>query len=265
MEEGSDLYLWYGRVKNGQIVDKTLNAEGENSEPLSFDIKSFALHQKIFQDEREYYSTLRELIINSEEMKLTHALKEEDKYIIALIKTLDEIIRDINLLNEKYRELKDLGYEDEENLILREIKTRINGLEELREIIEEEIRDKMEAIAPNLTSVAGGIVGARLIERAGGLDKLARMPGSKIQVIGAERALFMALRKKKKGKPPKHGVIYQHPYIRTLRKAVRGKMARYLSSKIAIAARIDCFGKTKYNEIAEQVKQRYENLNRGSE
>ncbi|MEF8848595.1 MAG: C/D box methylation guide ribonucleoprotein complex aNOP56 subunit, partial [Candidatus Thermoplasmatota archaeon] len=82
-------------------------------------------------------------------------------------------------------------------------------------------------------------IGARLISLAGSLEKLALMPSSTIQVLGAEKALFRF--KKQGGRPPKHGVIFQHPLINKSKKSDRGKIARVLAGKISIAAKGDYF------------------------
>jgi len=110
-------------------------------------------------------------------------------------------------------------------------------MQKVRERTAEYIDGLMEQVAPNLKTLVGGTIGARLIALAGGLEDLAKMPASTIQVLGAEKALFRAL--KTKAKPPKHGVIYQHPSIRSSPKKLRGKIARALAGKIAIAARLD--------------------------
>ena len=110
-------------------------------------------------------------------------------------------------------------------------------LYDLRKEVNNYIDGLMAQIAPNLRAVAGSAVGARLISLAGGLSELARMPASTIQLMGAEKALFRAL--KTRARPPKHGVIYQYPDVRGSPKNLRGKIARALSGKIAIAARVD--------------------------
>jgi len=113
----------------------------------------------------------------------------------------------------------------------------ILDLYDLRKEISDYIDGLMSQIAPNLRAVAGSSIGARLISIAGGIQSLSRMPASTIQVLGAEKALFRAL--KKKGSPPKHGVIFQYPEVRGAPKKLRGKIARALSGKVAIAARVD--------------------------
>ncbi len=114
---------------------------------------------------------------------------------------------------------------------------KIKGLQEAREHVAQYIDGLMAQVAPNIRAVIGGSIGARLISLAGGLKDLARMPASTLQVLGAEKALFRALHKK--GKPPKHGVIYQYPEIHGAPRKIRGKIARALAGKLSIAARVD--------------------------
>jgi nucleolar protein 56 len=99
------------------------------------------------------------------------------------------------------------------------------------------IEEGVRAVAPNLTELAGPLIAARLIALAGGLASLARKPASTVQVLGAEKALFRHL--KTGAKPPKHGIIYQHPLVHTAKPWQSGKIARTLASELAIAARVD--------------------------
>jgi len=92
-----------------------------------------------------------------------------------------------------------------------------------------------------------------LIAQAGGLSKLASFPSSTVQVIGAEKALFKHLRSG--SPPPKHGLIFQHVLISTSPKHARGKIARALAAKIAIAAKADAYS---HNFIAEKLKEQFE-------
>jgi len=114
------------------------------------------------------------------------------------------------------------------------------------------IDDAMKDVAPNIRELTGSLLGARLIALAGSLMKLALMPASTIQVLGAEKALFRALRGK--GKPPKHGVIFQHPEIFRSPRWQRGKIARALAAKLAIAAKADAFTG---NFIAPRLKEEF--------
>ena len=120
---------------------------------------------------------------------------------------------------------------------LRGCAKEVIAMYEVRDKMAEYIDGLMAQIAPNLRAVVGSSIGARLISLAGGLRELARLPASTIQLLGAEKALFRALRTR--GKPPKHGVIYQHPEIRGAPRWQRGKMARAFAGKLTIAARVD--------------------------
>ncbi len=132
---------------------------------------------------------------------------------------------------------------------------KIGGLQEARERVAQYIEGLMGQVAPNIRAVIGGSVGARLISLAGGLKNLARMPASTLQVLGAEKALFRALHKR--GKPPKHGVIYQYPDIRGSPRKLRGKIARALAGKLSIAARVDAMsGGFVGDKLSEGLKAR---------
>lgn len=113
----------------------------------------------------------------------------------------------------------------------------------------------MMEIAPNLASIVGPSIAARLISLAGGIDNLAKMPASTIQVLGAEKALFRAL--KTGTRPPKHGVIFQYAPLHQSPKWQRGKIARALAAKIAIAARLDAYnGEFKGGELRVDLERR---------
>lgn len=132
-------------------------------------------------------------------------------------------------------------------------------LYKLRADIAEYISVVMREVAPNITALVGPLLGARLISLAGGLDELARMPASTIQVLGAEKALFRALRTGTK--PPKHGVIFQFPEIHRSPRWQRGKIARALAGKLAIAARIDAFtGQYLGEQLRESLEKRIEEV-----
>jgi nucleolar protein 56 len=127
-----------------------------------------------------------------------------------------------------------------------------------REKLAEYVESTMKKIAPNTTDVAGATIGARLIARAGGLDRLARLPASTIQVLGAEKALFRALRTG--SRPPKHGILFQHEAVHTAPKWQRGKIARALANKIAIAARIDYYRGEKDGALTATLEKRLDEI-----
>ncbi|MDW7970897.1 MAG: C/D box methylation guide ribonucleoprotein complex aNOP56 subunit [Nitrososphaerota archaeon] len=122
-----------------------------------------------------------------------------------------------------------------------------------RESLEKYIDEVMKEVAPNIREIVGSILGARLIALSGGLESLAKKPASTIQVLGAEKALFRAL--KTGTRPPKHGIIFQSPYVHSAPKWQRGKIARALAGKLSIAARVDAFGGT---FISSKIKRELE-------
>jgi len=110
-----------------------------------------------------------------------------------------------------------------------------------RHAIEAYVERSVRAIAPNVAELAGPMIAARLVSHAGGIEELARLPAGTIQLLGAERALFLHLRTG--AKPPKHGVLFQHPFVHRAPAWQRGAIARAFAGKIAIAARADAYTK----------------------
>ncbi len=134
---------------------------------------------------------------------------------------------------------------------------------ELRKNMENYVDRTMEEMAPNVRAVAGALLGARLIAIAGSLQTLAMRPASTIQVLGAEKALFRSL--KTGARPPKHGLIFQHTLLHDAKRWQRGKIARVIAGKLAIAARADAFGghfigdrlKADINKRLEEIHEKY--------
>jgi len=116
----------------------------------------------------------------------------------------------------------------------------------------------MKIVAPNLAALIGEQVGARLINHAGSLTNLAKYPASTVQILGAEKALFRAL--KTKSNTPKYGLIFHSSFIGKAGAKNKGRISRYLANKASIASRIDCFSDaptTKFGEgLRAQVEER---------
>jgi nucleolar protein 56 len=117
----------------------------------------------------------------------------------------------------------------------------ILSLYQFRQELETYLDSTMEEVAPNTKYLVGSLLGARLIAVSGGLTNLAKRPASTIQVLGAEKALFRSL--KTGTRPPKHGLIFQHTLLHDAKRWQRGKIARAVAGKLAIAARADAFGR----------------------
>ena len=114
----------------------------------------------------------------------------------------------------------------------------------------------MNAVAPNLAALIGEIVGSKLISHAGGLTNLSKYPASTIQILGAEKALFRAL--KTKGKTPKYGLIFNSTFIGRANQKNKGRISRYLANKCAIASRVDCFSDAPTTKFGETLKDQME-------
>ena len=123
----------------------------------------------------------------------------------------------------------------------------------VRKKLDSYIKEIAEREMPNTTAITGHLLAARFVSMAGGLEKLARMPTSRIQLLGAEKALFRHMRTR--AKAPKHGILFAHPYIQQAPKELRGKVARILASKISIAARMDFFSR---EDKSKQLKEELE-------
>jgi len=114
----------------------------------------------------------------------------------------------------------------------------------------------MSTVAPNLSALIGETVAARLIQKAGSLTSLAKCPASTVQILGAEKALFRAL--KTKGNTPKYGLIYHSSFIGRASAKNKGRISRYLSNKCAIASRIDSFIEEPTKAYGEQLRDQVE-------
>jgi len=119
----------------------------------------------------------------------------------------------------------------------------------LKEELAKHLEKILKIVAPNFTELAGATLAAKLISKAGSMEKLAKMPSSTIQLLGAEKALFKFLHGE--GRSPRFGLIYSHPLIQNSPEKLKGKLARALASKLSIAAKMDYYSK-KYK--AEQLK-----------
>ena len=151
---------------------------------------------------------------------------------------------DINL--EDFSQIKDMC-------------NKILDLYSLRQSLEKYVDLAMEEVAPNIRAIGGSLLGARLLAISGGLLNLAKLPASTMQVLGAEKALFRAL--KTKARPPKHGIIFQHPLIHDAKRWQRGKIARALAGKLSIAARVDAFkGEYMGDKLKADLEKRIEEI-----
>lgn len=149
-----------------------------------------------------------------------------------------------------------------EEAALRAFARLTSSLYATRAEMEKFLDQRTPELAPNLAKLCGASLAARLLKIAGGVEALAKMPAGTIQTLGAEKALFRHL--KEGAKPPKHGVILQHPVLHRAPRPQRGALARTLAAKIAMAARADAFTKhdvaarllAELEQAAEEVRRK---------
>ncbi len=200
-------------------------------------------------------------------------LSRPDKRIIQVIGALEELEENTNVLSERLREWyliyypEFVGQIDKHDSFARIVskgkiekkesvgadfnETDLNAVRffaesvasefSLSEALENYLDSLMKQHFPNLRAVAGAIIGAKLIAIAGDSKRLARMPSSTVQVLGAEKALFRHL--KEGTKSPKYGVILKHTFIQSTPQRLRGKVARSLAAKISLAVKTDIYSK----------------------
>ncbi|KAK2872447.1 hypothetical protein QQF64_017940 [Cirrhinus molitorella] len=134
--------------------------------------------------------------------------------------------------------------------------SRVVSLTNYRQELQEYLRSKMGQVAPNLAALIGDVVGARLISHAGSLTNLAKYPASTVQVLGAEKALFRALRTR--GNTPKYGLIFHSTFIGRAAAKNKGRISRYLANKCTIASRIDCFSEVPTSVFGDKLRDQVE-------
>ncbi|KAJ2063946.1 Nucleolar protein 58 [Coemansia sp. S146] len=146
---------------------------------------------------------------------------------------------------------------DEDLLNITALCDQVISITEYRAQLYEYLKNRMFAIAPNLTALVGELVGARLIAHAGSLMTLAKYPASTIQILGAEKALFRAL--KTKHDTPKYGLIYHASLVGQAGPKAKGKIARLTATKTSIAVRVDALGDTDAAEVGIEGRVKIEN------
>ncbi|CAN1348084.1 Probable nucleolar protein 5-1 [Linum perenne] len=130
---------------------------------------------------------------------------------------------------------------------IRQLCDQVLSLSEYRAQLYDYLKSRMNTIAPNLTALVGELVGARLIAHGGSLVNLAKQPGSTVQILGAEKALFRAL--KTKHATPKYGLIYHASLVGQAPPKMKGKISRSLAAKASLAIRYDALGDGQNNTM----------------
>ena len=178
--------------------------------------------------------------------------------LIAENENREEILEKFKEHFDSIEESSGADIEEDDLIMLKSFAESIYSLQKSRKELETYIDSKMEAIAPNLRDLLGATLGAKLIAHIGSIKRLATYPASVIQIMGAEKAIFRHL--KTGERPPKHGLIFQHPSVRGAKWWNRGKVARNLALKITLAVRKDVFSGEYDPTIAEEYLKKVEQI-----
>ena len=213
----------------------------------------------VCRDRAEYLSKLQGVCITASELAVRESYAGKDVELLQMVRTLDEMDTVINLLSERVADWYQVRHPSfsrkyrrtPAHQLVKTIRERsrggalgnvAQGIEQIagtRAVLAQEVSGRASAVMPNTSALIGGLVAARLLSHAGSLRQLARLPASAIQVLGARTALFAHLRT---GAPsPKHGIIFQHRRVHNAPRQFRGRVARVLAGKLAIAARLDYY------------------------
>jgi nucleolar protein 56 len=244
-------------------------------------------------DEGDYYDKLHEATMAAAREQVRERERADDQQLKHSIRAMDDARRTANELAERVAEWAGTRYDDAGTGVeyarelagsgaaadgshadrvdaveraderLRGLAARTAALADEADRLERYVERVAPEVAPNLAAMAGPVLAARLVALAGGLEDLARMPSSTVQVLGAEDALFAHLRGS--APSPKHGVIYTHEYVRGTRPEKRGSAARAVAGKLTIAARVDHYGGDRRPELDAELDERVRRIRTGGE
>lgn len=192
--------------------------------------------------------------------KVAHHIKDRKNLSDASLEELEEVVQDSGkalaiISASKMSMGMDISALDLLNIEM--FAKRVVNLSEYRKQLSTYLTNKMSSVAPNLQSLIGDQVGARLISKAGSLTNLAKYPASTVQILGAEKALFRAL--KTRSNTPKYGLLFHSSFIARAGAKNKGRISRFLANKCAVASRIDCFSGEFI--IANRILELFENNN----
>ena len=175
-------------------------------------------------------------------------IRDHQKFAAAIAKsTKKQLLKELDI-NEKDSMGAEFNEKDLSPILM--LASQINALYGLRERYELYLRELEKEVCPNIATILGATITAKLLEHTGSLKRLAEMPASTLQILGAEKALFRHLRNSR-NRPPKYGILHEHPMIQKANRKMHGKVARALADKASIAARVDYF---KGKPIGDKLK-----------
>lgn len=270
----TDPPAWLAAAVDGDI-DGAAAAITSGASSTTADWPTIAVETGAVDSTEAYYDALHGATARATRATVTKRERADDRQVVHAVRAMDDCRRTSNELAERLAEWAGTvddgagtGLAYARDLAAREpdpgdepivsLAGRVVDLAEEADALEESIERTMASVAPNLTALAGSVLGARLLSLAGGLESLAKKPSGTIQVLGAEDALFAHLRGQ--ATSPKHGIIFTHEAVRGTREADRGSAARALAGKLAIAARIDHYSGDYRPELEAELAERLETI-----
>lgn len=251
----------YSRAKvkfNVNRVDNMIIQSISLLDQLDKDINTFAMRI------REWYSyhfpeLVKVVSDNYNYARVAQFIKDRHTLSEDSLEGLEEIIMDsakAQAILDASRSSMGMDISPIDLINIERFAARVIALAEYRKTLHSYLQDKMHQVAPSLSALIGELVGARLISHAGSLTNLAKYPASTVQILGAEKALFRAL--KTKGNTPKYGLIFHSTFIGRAGTKNKGRISRYLANKCSIASRIDCFTDFPNSIFGEHLKDQVE-------
>jgi nucleolar protein 56 len=264
--------IWDKKAKDGFIAC-VYDPDHRGKEIAKNEFRKLAMDTRFATTQAELNEILTKVntLLTKEEVSRI----KSDKVIMHVIGIIDDLDDSLNSLSERLREWYGM-YSPE---TVRDVKSHEKLVEMLSKSADGEVKGFSKSLhefyrtrdslskylegacnqtIPNLSEVAGPLLASRLLSLAGGLEKMAKLPSSTVQLLGAEKALFRHL--KGGGKPPKYGILFGHPLIQNAPKPLKGKVARLVAAKISLAAKMDQYsdkdeGKRIRKDLEKRVKE----------
>jgi nucleolar protein 56 len=280
---------WFGDIEDGRCSPFAgdVNAMVSRILVLSTQMDTFtppdwqqAVACGFCADRIDYLARLHAVCMAAAERSVREHYSGKDAELLQMVRTLDEMDTVVNLLSERAADWYMVRHpafsrkyrRTPANILVRTIREKSRGalgrvageieqLADTRTALAKEVSARASEVLPNTSALIGGLVAARLMANAGGLMPLSRLPASAIQVLGARTALFAHL--KTHSPSPKHGIIFQHRRVHNAPRDIRGRVARVLAGKLAIAARLDYFRGVAVPDFLEQAQERIDTAGKG--
>src|SRR3989304_190664 len=232
----------------------SLETSEEVSSFFKDNMRSFVGETGFIKNEEELNRIINEVSIEYTKNKISN-ISKKDKMIIQAVSALDDTIKTLNQMSERLREWHSLNspkssisdhekfaehiieldlsklvsskLKEKDVLIIKKFSEQLKKTFELKKELESYLEKSVPEEIPNISALLGPILAARLLAKAGSLERLAKLPSSAIQLLGAEKSLFKYLKGKEKMRgPPRFGVLFVHPAIQTAPRELQGKIAR---------------------------------------